>query len=54
MTAVSIIVGALVALIVYVVGTAITHFQHEQLIWGIVAILVWILVATRGDRIRIP
>lgn len=53
MTLIGIIVGAIVALIVYAVGTAITSFTNEGLIWGLIALLIWIAIATRGDlRLR--
>jgi hypothetical protein len=42
---IGIIVGAIVALIVYVVGTAITNFAHEGLIWGLIALLIWAAIA---------
>lgn len=38
---VGLIVGALLALLVFAVGTAITEFENERLVWGIVAVLVW-------------
>lgn len=52
MSIIGIIVGALVALLVYAVGTAISTFANEGLIWGIIAILVWALIALRwrGDE----
>lgn len=43
-----IIIGAIVALIVYLVGNAITHFHHDDLIWGLIAILVWVAIAFSG------
>lgn len=46
MNPVSILVGALVALIVYFVLVALLNIQHEELIAGIVAILVWVGIAT--------
>lgn len=41
----SILLGLLVAVIVHVVGTEITNFEHEGLIWGLIAILVFLVVA---------
>lgn len=52
MSVIGIIVGAIVALIVYAVGTAITDFRNEDLIWGLIAILLWVVIAFRGDEIR--
>lgn len=52
MNVIGIVVGAIVALIVYAVGTAITHFAHGDLIWGLIALLVWLLIAFNGSRIR--
>lgn len=51
---VGLIVGAIVALIVYAVGTAITTFQNEGLIWGLAALLIWVAIAFSGrfhDRV---
>ena len=51
---IGIIIGAIVALIVYVVGTAITAFRHEDLVWGLIALLIWAAIAFSGrfsDRI---
>jgi hypothetical protein len=53
MTILGIVVGAIVALIVYAVGTAITSFAHGGLIWGLIALLVWLLIALNGTRIRL-
>ncbi len=47
---ISIILGLLLAAIVYVVGTAITNFAQEGLIWGLVAVVVFLAVAFRGHR----
>lgn len=53
--ALGIVVGAIVALIVYVVGTEITSFRREDLVWGLVAILVWLVVAAAFvGRLRVP
>lgn len=55
---VGILVGALVALVVYYVGTDITTFHREDLLWGIIALLVWAAIAwvfyTRGPRRVVP
>lgn len=55
MSIVGIVVGALVALVVYAVGTAITAFHHEGLVWGIIALLIWGAIAFgyNGRRIDI-
>jgi Na+-driven multidrug efflux pump len=45
---VGIIVGAIVALIVYAVGVAITQFENEGLIWGLIALLIWAAIAFSG------
>lgn len=50
---VSILIGLLVAAIVYVVGTAITNFSQEDLIWGLTAVLVFLAVSFRGHRGRL-
>lgn len=42
--AAGIVIGATVALIVYAVGTAITHLANEGLIWGLIAVVVWVAV----------
>ena len=47
MSLIGILVGALVALVVYFVGTAITSFAHESLVWGVIAIILWIVIATQ-------
>ncbi len=49
---IGLIVGAIVALIVFSVGQAITEFENERLIWGLVALLVWgaITFSGRFDR----
>jgi hypothetical protein len=54
MTAIGIIVGAIAGLIVYAVGTAITpaDVKNEELIWFLVALVVWALIAFNGDRLR--
>lgn len=49
MSAIGIIVGAIIALIVYAVGTAITAFANEGLIWGLIALLIWLYFAFAGD-----
>lgn len=41
MSVVGLVVGAICALIVYAVGTEITEFRREDLIWGLIALLVW-------------
>lgn len=50
---ISIILGLLLAAIVYVVGTAITNFAREDLIWGLIAVLVFLVIAFRGHRGRL-
>lgn len=35
------IVGAILALIFYVVATAIVVFNHSDLVFGLVALLIW-------------
>lgn len=50
---ISVIVGLLLAAIVYVVGTAITDFAQEDLIWGLTAVVVFLAVAFRGNRGRL-
>ena len=50
---ISIVVGLLLAAIVYVVGTAITHFAEEGLIWGLIAIVVFLAVAFNNNRGRL-
>lgn len=42
---VAIAVGALVALLVFAVGTAITTFANGGTIWGVIALLVWGAIA---------
>lgn len=46
---ISILIGLLLAAIVYVVGTAITSFAEEGLIWGLVAVVVFLAVAFRSQ-----
>jgi multisubunit Na+/H+ antiporter MnhE subunit len=43
------IVGALLALLTVAVGTAITDFRNEGLIWGIIALLVWLFCTFVAD-----
>jgi hypothetical protein len=43
--AIGIVVGAIVALIVYIVGTEVAQFKREDLVIGLVALLVWFGVA---------
>ncbi len=50
---ISIILGLLLAAIVYVIGTAITNFAQEGLIWGLVAVVVFLAVAFRGRAGRL-
>ncbi len=53
--AISVLFGLLLAAVVYLIGTAITSFESEDLVWGLVAILVFLAVAfgnhTRGRRV---
>lgn len=42
---VGILIGALVALVVYYVGTDITQFRREGLLWGVIALLIWAAIA---------
>lgn len=48
---VGLIVGAICALIVYGVGTAITEFRNEDLLWGLVALLVWAALTFNWHRV---
>ena len=50
MSLIGIIVGAIAALIVFAVGTAITDFRNEDLIWGLIALLIWVVFIFRGDE----
>lgn len=50
---ISIVVGLLLAAVVYVVGTAITNFRNEDLLWGLVAIVIFLVVAFREHRGRL-
>jgi uncharacterized membrane protein YdjX (TVP38/TMEM64 family) len=49
-----IVIGAIVALIVYAVGVAITpaDIDNEGLIWFLIALVVWAVIAFRGDEIH--
>ncbi len=49
---ISIVLGLLLAAIVYVVGTAITNFAQEELIWGLTAVVIFMLVAFGSQRGR--
>lgn len=49
---VGLVVGAILALIVFGVGTAITSIRNEDLIWGLVALLVWGACTFGWDRAR--
>ncbi len=49
---ISIIVGLLLAAVVYLVGTTITTFAREDLIWGLAAVLIFLAVAFNGQRGR--
>lgn len=53
MNLIAILIGLLLAAIVYFVGTAITSFSSEGLIWGLVAVLVFLAVAFGGGRLRV-
>jgi hypothetical protein len=46
-----IVLGLLAAAVVYLVGTAITSFENENLIWGLVAVVVFLAVFL-GDGLR--
>jgi hypothetical protein len=52
MNVISILIGLLLAVVVYVVGTAVTHFAHADLIWGLVAVIIFIAVAFGDVRGR--
>jgi hypothetical protein len=54
--ALAIVIGAIVALVVYFVGIEIVNHHREGLIVGLIALLVWLLVTLavyREDRIRL-
>ena len=46
------VVGAICALILYAVGTAILDFEYEGLVFGLAALLLWayLTVAWRGPE----
>lgn len=46
-----IIVALIVAIVVYVVGTAFVHFSHDHLVWGLIAVIL-LLVIIAGSRLR--
>lgn len=41
MSLVGFIVGAVVAIIFYVVATALVVFRHSDLVFGLLALLIW-------------
>lgn len=43
------IVGAICALIFYVVFTALLSFENEALVAGLVALLIWAAITLRSD-----
>jgi hypothetical protein len=45
----SILLALLIAVVVYIVGTTITSFHQEGLVWGLIAALVFLAIAF-GDR----
>lgn len=47
------VVGAILAIIFYVVFTAIVSFEHEDLIAGLVALLIWGACAFGWDGRRL-
>jgi membrane protein required for beta-lactamase induction len=49
-------VGAIAALVLYAVGTALFHFRLDDLIFGLAALLLWAYLALwwPGDRARGP
>lgn len=42
---INVLIGAIVAIIFYVVATALVHFQHSPLIFGLIAVLIFVVLA---------
>lgn len=54
MSIVSVLIGLLAAVIFYVVATALIAFAHSPLVFGLIAVLIFFLIAFRGAGLRIP
>lgn len=54
MSIIGLIVGAVVAIIVYVVATALVVFQHSTLVFGLVALLIWAAITFGYPRTGLP
>jgi uncharacterized protein YacL len=52
MNVVGIILGLLVAVVFYVVATAIIVFPHSALVFGLVALLIFLALAFGGVNLR--
>jgi hypothetical protein len=48
MTIISVLLGLIVGLVVYFVLTAVIHFQHSTLLFGLLAVLVGVAIAFNG------
>ncbi len=53
LTLISLVIGAIAALIFYAVATALVTFAHSALIFGLVALLIFLALAF-GGRTRVP
>lgn len=48
------IVGAVCAIILFVIATALISFAHSTLVFGLVALLLWAYLALNWPAARVP
>jgi Fe2+ transport system protein B len=53
MSVIGFIVGCVVGLIFYVVATALLVFQHSNLVFGLIAVLIILAFTFRGVNLRV-
>lgn len=49
----SVLIGAVVAIVFYVVATSLVTFAHSALVFGLVALIIFVVIAF-GRGVRIP
>jgi hypothetical protein len=47
------IVGAIIAIVFYVVATALVVFAHSALVFGLIAILIWLALTFNWSGFRL-
>lgn len=53
MSIISLLLGLIAAVIVFVVLTALVAFPHSVLVFGLVAVVVFLAIAFSGARVRL-